>query len=411
MLVLAVNCGSSSLKFKVVKVGSDRSGGPAPARTVLCTGAVEEIGERATLTLHRTDGRRVETRRAIGGHADAVHWMLQQLQPTGTQADRVPLDAVGHRVVHGGESFRESVRITDEVLDRLDALGELAPLHNPACVDGIRGAQKALGPSVPMVAVFDTAFHRTMPDCASRYALPRDLVDRHHIVRYGFHGIAHAAVAAGLAEQIGTPLDRLRLITVHLGNGSSMTAIKGGRSIDTSMGFTPLEGLVMGTRSGDLDPAVVGYLTRKEGISVDAVEHLLNHESGLLGVSGLSRDMREVLAAAEGGRHPNADRAVSLFCYRAKKYLGAYLAALGGADAVVFSGGIGEHAPAVRARICDGMEWCGLRIDHRRNAAVTRVSDGEAVAITEPGASLQVYVMCVDEETWIAQETVRCLGV
>ncbi len=411
MLVLAVNCGSSSLKFKVLEIGSAHAKDRAPARTVLCAGAVEEIGGHAMLTLRRSKGERLEKQQQIRGHAEAVRWMLQHLHAPDAQTDRLHLDAVGHRVVHGGDAFRESIRISDEVVIRLDALSDLAPLHNPSCVDGIRGAQKALGPTVPMVAVFDTSFHRTMPDWASHYALPRDLADRHHIVRYGFHGIAHASVAAGLAEQLRKPLERLRVVTAHLGNGCSMTAIKGGQSVDTSMGFTPLEGLVMGTRSGDLDPAVVGYLARKEGLSVDAVEHLLNHGSGLLGVSGLSRDMREVLAAAEGRCHPDAERAVNLFCYRAKKYLGAYLAVLGGADAVVFSGGIGEHAPAIRARICEGMEWCGLRIDPRRNAEVTQVSDGEAVPITELQASLPVYVMRVDEETWIARETVRCLGL
>ncbi len=411
MPVLAVNCGSSSLKFKLVEIRSDRSADRPPAQTVLFSGAVEEIGGRATLTLDRSNGDRQEVRQEIRGHTEAVQWMLQHLLAGSAPEGKMPVDAVGHRVVHGGDSFRESTRITDEVVTRIDALSELAPLHNPACVDGIRGAQEALGPAVPMVAVFDTAFHRTMPDWASHYAIPRDLVERHGIYRYGFHGIAHAAVAAGLAEQVETPLDRLRVITAHLGNGCSMTAIKDGRSIDTSMGFTPLEGLVMGTRSGDLDPAVVGYLARKEGLSVETVEQVLNHRSGLLGVSGLSRDMREVLTAAEGGRHPDAERAVALFCYRAKKYLGAYLAVLGGADAVVFSGGIGEHAPAVRGRICEGMAWCGLRIDPRRNAAVTRVRGGEAVPITEPGSTVPVYVMHVDEETWIARETVRCLGI
>lgn len=409
MPILAVNCGSSSLKFKVVEIGADRPAARRSATRVLRVGAVEEIGGHATLTLGGAYGDGLESQQDIRDHADAVQWMLERLQSTSRQEDRVAVEAVGHRVVHGGESFRESVRITDEMVTRLDALSELAPLHNPACVDGIRGAREALGPGVPMVAVFDTAFHRTMPEWASHYALPGNLTHRHGIRRYGFHGIAHAAVAAALAERMGTPLDRLRVITAHLGNGCSMTAIKGGRSMDTSMGFTPLEGLVMGTRSGDLDPALVGYLARKEGLSVEAVEHVLNHESGLLGVSGLSRDMRDVLAAAEGGRHRDAERAVALFCYRAKKYLGAYLAVLGGADAVVFSGGIGERAPAVRARICEGMEWCGLRIDQRRNAAVSHVADGEAVAITEPQGALPAYVMHVDEETWIAWETVQCL--
>jgi len=311
--------------------------------------------------------------------------------------------------VHGGEQFQQAVRIDAQVVAEIEALSELAPLHNPACLAGIRGAQALLGGETPMVAVFDTAFHRTLPAYASTYAIPQTLATRHRIRRYGFHGIAHALLAAGYAHATGQRLTDTRLITLHLGNGCSATAIKHGQSVDTSMGFTPLEGLVMGTRCGDLDPAVVSYLARHEPMPVEAVERLLNEQAGLLGVSGVSPDMRALLAAAEQARDARAALAVELFCYRVRKYIGAYLAVLGGADAVVFGGGIGEHAPTIRARICAGMEWCGLRLDPERNAAAVGLAAGDAARISRDDVSLAAYVVAADEETWIARETVLCL--
>jgi acetate kinase len=310
---------------------------------------------------------------------------------------------VGHRVVHGGDRFATSVLIDDEVIAAIEGLNELAPLHNPACVSGIRAARAVLGPAVPMVAVFDTAFHQTLPDYASVYAIPYDLTVRHGIRRYGFHGIAHRYVTLRYSEITATPWDRVNIITLHLGNGCSASAIRGGRSVDTSMGFTPLEGLVMGTRSGDLDPALVGYLARQEGVPTLEVEAWLNERSGLLGVSGRSNDMRALVEHVQ--EDARARLAIELFCYRARKYIGAYLAALGGADAVVFSGGIGENSPFVRARICDGLSWCGLTLDPDHNAATL----GTEGRISSDDARLHAHVIPVDEELLIAEDTVRCI--
>jgi acetate kinase len=311
--------------------------------------------------------------------------------------------------VHGGEQFREPVVIDDGVVAAIDRLAEFAPLHNPGSIEGIKGSRAVLGPHIPMVAVFDTAFHRSIPLRAATYAIDLDLARKHGISRYGFHGIAHASLAGICAAAVNCPLAQLRLITLQLGNGCSATAIDRGRSVDTSMGFTPLEGLMMGTRSGDVDPAVVGHLVRKEGLSVDEVERLLNERSGLLGVSGLSRDMRELLSAAEGDPDSRAALALDMFCYRAKKYIGAYLAVLGGADALVFGGGIGERSSAIRARICEGMGWCGLRLDRSRNEAAVQVAPGEAVRISEASAPISCYVAGVDEEMEIARATFDCV--
>jgi acetate kinase len=262
---------------------------------------------------------------------------------------------------------------------------------------------------MPMVAVFDTAFHQTMPEVAKRYALPVELAARHRIRRYGFHGIAHASLAAGYAEAAGRPLEQTRVITLQLGNGCSVTAVAGGRSVETSMGFTPLEGLVMGTRSGDVDASIVSYLSEREKVGADEIERWLNERSGLLGVSGRSNDMRELLRAAGQEKDGRAEFAIELFCYRVRKYIGAYLAVLGGAGAVVFGGGIGENAPEIRARICRTMDWCGLRVDQARNRAAVGLAAGQAARISEDGAGLEAYVVAADEETWIARETARCV--
>jgi acetate kinase len=319
------------------------------------------------------------------------------------------VDAVGHRVVHGGSRFVASIRIEPGVIAEIERLNDLAPLHNPACLAGIRASQAVLGPSVPMVAVFDTAFHRTLPDHAATYALPRELASKHRIRRYGFHGIAHASLADGYAALACRPLDEVRLIALHLGNGCSATAIRHGRSVDTSMGFTPLEGLVMGTRCGDLDASVVGFLAKREGAPLDDVDRWLNERSGLLGVSGLTHDMRELLIAAGQRRDADAESAIALFCYRVRKYIGAYLAVLGGADAIVFGGGIGERSPEIRARICEGMDWCGLVLDQERNLKARDFPPGGGACISPDDAPLPAYVVAVDEETAIARDTMRCL--
>jgi len=403
MQVLVINSGSSSIKFRLVEVIEDGRGG-LTSREPSFRGSVKGIGGAASFEAIGQDGCRSETALKIRDHAEALRTVFDRL--AGSVSG---IEAVGHRVVHGGDRFVESTVITGQVEAEIDNLAELAPLHNPACLAGIRGARKILGATRPMVAVFDTAFHRTMPEVAKRYALPVELADRHGIRRYGFHGIAHASLADGYAACTGNPLEEARLITVQLGNGCSITAIEQGRSVDTSMGFTPLEGLVMGTRSGDVDASIVSYLSEREKVEPAEVERWLNERSGLLGLSGRSNDMKELLRAANQDQDARARFAVELFCYRVRKYLGAYLAVLGGAEAVIFGGGIGEHAPEIRERICRNMEWCGLRLDPNRNQSVVGLPQGRAAKISTDDSSPAAYVVAADEESWIAKETVRCV--
>ena len=306
MRVLVLNCGSSSIKFKIVEVGTVNHEANDKSVYSLENGAVTGIGGQATLQLMPNGLPASESARFVPDHAAAVRWVFEHLSKT-------TFDAVGHRIVHGGDRFHTPVRIDASVLKEIQALSELAPLHNPAGVEAIQGAQAALG-DIPMVAVFDTAFHQTLPVHAATYAIPQELAARHRIRRYGFHGIAHASLAAGYAAYTGRPLDRVRLITLHLGNGCSAAAIRHGRSVETSMGFTPLEGLVMGTRSGDVDPSVVSYLAGREGVSPAEIERWLNERSGLLGLSGLTHDMRELLRADEHRHHPGAALAIEVFC-------------------------------------------------------------------------------------------------
>ncbi|MDF0666049.1 MAG: acetate kinase [Nitrospira sp.] len=403
MQVMVLNSGSSSIKFRLMEVVEELSGG-LTTEAALLQGAVKGIGGAASFELMSQAVGRSTTMLEIRDHAHALHVLLDQL--TGSLNK---IEAVGHRVVHGGDQYVQSTLITTQVEAGIDALSELAPLHNPSCLAGIRGARTAFGPALPMVAVFDTAFHRTMPEVAKRYALPVELVERHRIRRYGFHGIAHASLADGYAAYTGNSLEEMRLITFQLGNGCSVTAIAQGRSVETSMGFTPLEGLVMGTRSGDVDASIVGYLSDREKAEVAEVERWLNERSGLLGLSGRSNDMRELLRSADQGQDKRAEFAIDLFCYRARKYLGAYLAVLGGADAVVFGGGIGENAPEIRERICRNMEWCGLELSRDLNRATVGLAPGRAARISADGSRVAAYVVAADEETWIARETVRCV--
>jgi acetate kinase len=408
--VLAINGGSSSLKFKVVTFDESADAADSRRTSIRHEGSVEAIGPAARLMLLR-DGKLItQVVREVATHAEAVRCMMQMLEESSKLEGRdLLVDAVGHRVVHGGEQFREPIVIDDDVMAAIDRLVELAPLHNPGSIAGIKGARAVLGSHIPMVAVFDTAFHRSMPLVASSYAIDVDLAEKHGIHRYGFHGIAHASMAGICAAAVNRPLSSLRLITLQLGNGCSATAIDRGRSVDTSMGFTPLEGLMMGTRSGDVDPAVVGHLVRMEGMSVDEVECLLNERSGLLGVSGVSRDIRVVLKAAEGKPDSRAALALDMFCYRVRKYIGSYLAVLGGADAIVFGGGIGERSAVIRARICDGMEWCGIHLDPVRNQAAVGLAPNDAIKISEEDAPLACYVAGVDEEVEIARATRDCV--
>ena len=374
------------------------------SETVLSQGAVKGIGGVATIEVTGRDGQRSTSTLGITDHTGALHKLFDRL----THSVET-IEAVGHRVVHGGDQYVAPTMITEEVEIGIDRWSELAPLHNPPCLAGIRGAKAVLGPTTPMVAVFDTAFHQTMPGIARQYALPAELADRHRIRRYGFHGIAHASLAHGYEAFTGHRLEQARLITLQLGNGCSVTAIERGRSVETSMGFTPLEGLVMGTRSGDVDASVVSYLSEREKVSPAEVERWLNEGSGLLGVSGRSNDMRELLRAAEQEQDKRAEFAIDLFCYRVRKYLGAYLAVLEGADAILFGGGIGENAPEIRRRICEKMEWCGLKLDPGRNRAAVGLAPGRAANISADGSHPAAYVVAADEESWIARETVRCL--
>jgi acetate kinase len=402
MNVLALNCGSSTLKFDLLEIDPEAAA-LVPGRR-LAGGLVERIGGRATVQFAAEAGGALREAVSLPGHGEAVARVLERLQGVGLRG-REGIDAVGHRVVHGGERFVEPTIIDDQVVAVLEALAGLAPLHGAPALSAIRAARTALGPDVPMVATFDTAFHSTMPEQAWRYPIPLELAEKHGIRRYGFHGLAHRYMAERYAEITATPLGQVNLVTLQLGNGCSATAIRGGRSVDTSMGLTPLEGLMMGTRSGDVDPSLAGHLARREGLNSEEAEGWLNTRSGLLGVSGRSRDMREILKAEAAG-DASAALAVEMFCYRVRKYVGAYLAVLGGADAIVFGGGIGENAPTVRARVCAGLEWCGLTLDPARNGEAI----GSETRISAEGSALHAYVLPVAEAPLIARDTVRCLN-
>jgi acetate kinase len=405
MIVLVLNAGSSSLKFQLVR--TDSLGIANHTDEKLARGTIERIGGEAVFTLR--SGRDAVSRGSapMRDLRAAVEYIVSWLasEESGRVIGAVgEIEAVGHRVVHGGERFQRSVRIDETVLHGMEDMIELAPLHNPHNIKGVAAARAVLGAEVPNVAVFDTAFHHTLPENAYLYAIPYQLYRRHKVRRYGFHGTSHRYVAYRWRELTLVAREATRIITLHLGNGCSACAIDQGNSVDTSMGFTPLEGLVMGTRSGDLDPAVVEFLEAKEGLSATAVDNLLNKQSGLLGISGLTNDMRDLLAEAHENDDRRARLAIDMFCYRARKYIGAYLAALGGADAIIFAGGIGENAPEVRAQICRGLEWVGIEID---DAANTRMVGGVEGRITTDSSRLAVWVIPTDEELLIARDTFR----
>lgn len=400
MKILIINCGSSTLKFKVIETGHDT---PLGHERSLAGGIIDGIGRLGEIRFAAEDGEGLREEREIRDHEMATDMMFDYLESIGLmKADGI--EVVGHRVVHGGYRFVEPAIIDDKVIDTIEAMRNIAPLHNDPSLKAIRVARARLGSHFPMVAVFDTAFHRDMPERASYYAIPIELADKHHIRRYGFHGLAHRFMTDRYAMISGKSLGEIRLVTLQLGNGCSATAIDGGRSVDTSMGFTPLEGLMMGTRSGDVDPHLPGFLARHEGVEVEEVEGWLNTRSGLFGVSGCSQDMRELLKKESEG-DPKASLAVEMFCYRVKKQIGDYLAALGGADAVVFGGGIGENSPEIRSRICAGMEWCGLALDEDINTGTI----GSENRISKDNARIHAYVIRVDEEAVIARDTALCL--
>ncbi|HEV2860297.1 MAG TPA: acetate kinase [Pyrinomonadaceae bacterium] len=408
MNVLVLNCGSSTVKFQLIATDLDLIAQGADRR--LAGGQVERIGGEAIITF-RAEGREaVRSTAPVRDTRAAVEAVLRWVTSSDSGIDEVTsvgdIHAVGHRVVHGGERFTHSVLITDEVLRGIEDCIELAPLHNPANIRGIQAAREVFGPGLAQAAVFDTAFHQTLPDYAYLYAVPYQWYRRYRVRRYGFHGTSHRYVAYRYRQLTGVERDRTNVITLHLGNGCSAAAIRAGDSVDTSMGMTPLEGLVMGTRSGDVDPAILEFVGEKEGLSAQEVDSILNKQAGLLGISGLTNDMRELLDEARESGDRRARLAIEIFCYRARKYVGAYLAALGGADALVFTGGVGENSAEVRARICEGLAWMGVHLDASLNEKMTGRREG---VISREDSRLAVYVIPTDEELLIARDTVRCV--
>ena len=390
MNVLVLNAGSSSLKFRLL--GMNRQ------ETVLASGLVEKWGTpQATLRLE-AEGQPPE-RRSVAAETptQAAEHAMQACRPIG-------IDALGYRVVHGGPQFTEPTRISKQVMDDIRTVSHLAPLHNGLALAAMEAGQNVLS-NVPGVAVFDTAFHRTMPEVAALYAIPPDLAAKHALRRYGFHGISHQYVSQRLLQCMNRPAAGSRLITCHLGNGASLCAVRDGQSSDTSMGFTPLEGVMMGTRCGDIDPGLLLHLITSIGMKAEEVDDLLNRRSGLSGVSGIGSDLRDIEQAAATG-NARAELALEMFAYRVRKYIGAYTAALGSLDAIAFAGGIGEHSPQMRARICRGLEWLGIALDPHRNGTA---GSHAAAPIHADGARVQAWVVPTDEELQIAREVCRLL--
>jgi acetate kinase len=394
MKVLVINCGSSSLKYQLFDMKD---------HTVLAKGLVERIGLASGMLKHQSANKdKVEISESIPDHKVAVNMMLNALldEEHGAIKKLQEISAVGHRVVHGAEKFTDSVKITDKVMEVLKECVAIAPLHNPPNIVGIEAARELL-PDVPMVGVFDTAFHQTMPAHAYIYGLPYELYKKHSIRRYGFHGTSHKYVSMKAAEFLGK--QDLKMVTLHLGNGSSITAVKNGKSIDSSMGFTPLEGIVMGTRCGNVDPTVVSFLMEKEGIPLEEINKYLNKKCGVYGISGVSSDFRYLEAAANEGNQ-RAKLALEVFAYQAKRYIGAYTAAMNGLDAIVFTGGIGENSILVRKMICEQMDYLGIKIDEAKNDVRGKQAD-----ISADGSKTKVLVIPTNEELMIALDTVSLI--
>jgi len=394
MKILVINTGSSSLKYQLIDMTNE---------SVLAKGLCDRIGiENSFLKQTRTGSEPVVIQKDMQNHKVAIQEVIHALtdKETGVISNMSDIGAVGHRVVHGGEKFHDSVVIDDEVMKTIRDCIELAPLHNPPNIIGIE-ACKEIMPDTPMIAVFDTAFHQTMPKYAYLYALPYDIYEKYGVRKYGFHGTSHKYVANRTAEILGKPLDSLRIITCHLGNGASVCAIRYGKSIETSMGFTPLAGLAMGTRCGTIDPAVVKYLMEKENMTIKQIDEYLNKKSGVLGISGISSDFRDIEAAAEAGNE-RAALAIEIFCYRVKKYIGEYAAVMDGTDAVIFTAGIGENNPLVRKKVLNGLDYMGIVTDWEKNEV-----RGKEIDISTPGARVKTLVIPTNEELAIARETFK----
>ena len=392
MNVLVINCGSSSLKYQLIDMENEN---------VIAKGLCERIGIDGRLTYQPAGGDKAVSDKAMPTHTEAIQFVIDALtdSETGVVKSLDEIGAVGHRVVHGGEKFANSVVITEDVLKAIEECNDLAPLHNPANLIGINACQKLM-PNTPMVAVFDTAFHQTMPEKAFLYGIPRKYYDEDGIRRYGFHGTSHQFVSLETAKVLGKDIKDLKIIVCHLGNGASVTAVKGGESVDTSMGLTPLEGLIMGTRSGDLDPAIIEFIANKENKTASEVLNILNKESGVYGLSGVSSDFRDVKAArAEGNKVAAA--ALDAYAYRVAKYIGSYVAAMNGVDAIAFTAGIGENVCIVREKVCAYLGYLGVELNKEANA-----KQGEEVTISTPDSKVKVMVVPTNEELAIARETV-----
>lgn len=389
--IIAINAGSSSLKFQLFEM---------PSEEVITKGIVERIGLKDSIFTISVNGEKIKEVTDIPDHEVAVKILLDKLTSLGIIQSLDEIEGIGHRVVHGGEEFNDSVLITEEALQKFEALSELAPLHNPANITGIRAFQRVL-PNVPAIAVFDTAFHQTMPENSFLYSLPYEYYKNYGIRKYGFHGTSHKYVSQRAAEMLGRPVEHLRLISCHLGNGASIAAIEGGKSIDTSMGFTPLAGVTMGTRSGNIDPALIPYIMEKTNKDADQVLDVLNKESGMLGVSGFSSDLRDIEEEAEKGNE-RAELALKVFADRIHKYIGSYAARMCGVDAIIFTAGIGENSSAIRARVLQGLEFMGIYWD----PALNKVR-GEEAFISYPHSPVKVMVIPTDEEVMIARDVMR----
>ncbi len=395
MKILVLNCGSSSLKYQFLDMNNEEA---------LATGLCERIGIDGRHTFKNAKGEKIVSEDTLANHTEAVNSVIAMLTnaESGVIASMDEINAVGHRVVHGGEEFAQSVVITEEVKKAIEKCAEIAPLHNPPNLIGIEACEKLM-PGVPQVAVFDTAFHQTMDAKAYLYALPYEMYENHKIRRYGFHGTSHFYVSNRVAAMMGKPIEDLKIVSCHLGNGASVTAIKGGKSIDTSMGFTPLEGLIMGTRAGDMDTAIIDYIMVKEGLDIKAATDMLNKKSGVYGISGVSSDFRDIEDAAAAGNE-RAKIALEMFIYRVQKYIGSYVAAMNGVDAIVFTAGLGENSISDRAAVIEVITYLGLEVDHERNNV-----RGKEQEITTAGSKVKAFVIPTNEELVIARDTKKLL--
>ncbi|MCL1611696.1 acetate kinase [Marseilla massiliensis] len=397
MKILVLNCGSSSIKYALYNMDD---------KSVMTSGGAERVGlEGAFVKVKLPGGEKKQIMHDIPEHTEGVKFIFSLLTDPeiGVIKDLKEIDAVGHRMVHGGEKFNKSVLLTEEVLKTFEECSDLAPLHNPANLKGVRAVQELM-PGLPQVGVFDTAFHQTMPDYAYMYAIPYELYEKYGIRRYGFHGTSHRYVSHRVCDFLGVKPEEQRIITCHIGNGGSVAAVKFGKCMDTSMGLTPLEGVMMGTRSGDIDGGAVSFIEKKLGLDADGISNLLNKKSGVYGITGISSDMREIEAAEKAG-NPKAILAQNMYNYRIKKYIGAYAAAMGGVDIIVFTAGVGENQTGMRAGACEGLEWMGVKLDKETNEKVR----GEEAVISAPDSRVKVVVIPTDEELMIATDTMNLL--